>query len=82
MPQLPSGLHFAFNTGPLVRLIEGAVKGIFVHDLMAIETVDDLFEYIDIFYFRPKSEQYKEWEYGVWSTVPPQDLEAYPVVLT
>jgi len=78
MPQLPSGLHFAFNPGSLNRLIKDATKGILVHKLMAIETADDLFEYIDIFYFRPKSEQYKEWEYTVWSTVPPQDLEAYP----
>jgi len=44
---------------------------------MAIETAEDLFEYIDIFYFRPKSEHYKEWEYAEWSTIPPQDLEAY-----
>jgi hypothetical protein len=78
MPQLPSGLHFALDPTPLTDLVRAVFHSKQVHDLMAIEHMGHLLEYIDIMYFRPVSHGGMPYECAQNSDRPPTDLEPYP----
>lgn len=52
MPMLPSGRHIGLKRISLDRMIEDAVQGHSVHKLMAIESIEQLFTYIDVMYFK------------------------------
>jgi hypothetical protein len=56
MPWLPSGLHFAIDPSPLSQVVEGALQGAFVHELMAIKDCGDIFRHIDVLYFKQRAE--------------------------
>ena len=52
MPMLPSGRHVGLKRISLDRMIEDAVQGYFVHKLMVIESVEQLFPYLDVIYYK------------------------------
>jgi len=77
MPQLPSGLHIALDSSPIQTLLDNAIKGFKTHELMAIESIDQLFSHIDILYFRSRKDKSKEILLATFSMVPPENLEPY-----
>ena len=50
MPQLPSGRHIAIGLDPLNRLIDGIKDNPYVTDLLAIETREHLYRYVELLY--------------------------------
>jgi len=79
MPQLPSGRHVAISAAPLNTLQHDAWQGHRVHEFMSIESVDDLYPYLEVMYFRPKDgKEIEQYEFGAHSNLPPEDLEPYP----
>lgn len=52
MPQLPSGQHIGLDPSPLQSIVNNAYDGIQAHELMAIETMDQLFKHINILFYR------------------------------
>jgi len=77
MPELPSGRHFALGTGPLSELLESVTDGFRIHELMAIETPEDLSRYLEIYYFRPCGEDEEATEYTEASLTPPDGMIPY-----
>lgn len=59
MPQLPSGRHVALDPSPLQDLVSSAYSKISTHELMEIESTNQLFSYINILYFLPKDNNSK-----------------------
>jgi hypothetical protein len=78
MPCLPSGLHFAIDPSPLSQLVEGALQGAFVHELMAIKDCGDIFRHIDVLYFKQRAEDPGEYRFAAESIARPEGLEPYP----
>ena len=78
MPQLPSGRHIDLDPSPLVKLIENANSGIFVHDLMAIKHPEDALQHVGVLYYRPKKEDGSDLPMAKHSSLPPADLKPYP----
>lgn len=77
MPQLPSGRHVALDPSALQTIVDGAFEGIAAHELMAIESENDLFSHIMVLYFRPKPGEGSPLPLAKGSLAPPQDLEPY-----
>ena len=78
MPCLPSGLHFAIDPSPLRELVEGALQGAFVHDLMAIKDCCGIFRYVAVLYFKQRVEDPGEYQFAAGSIARPEGLEPYP----
>jgi hypothetical protein len=76
MPQLPSGLHFALDPAPLIKLIDASRQATRVHELMAVEHIGDLFQHVDILYFHPSTDISIDPKYAD-SNRPPSGLESY-----
>lgn len=78
MPQLPSGRHVGLNPSPLVDVLENAYNKWGAHELMAIESINHLFAYIRVLYF--KAEQgygTNGTGYQTFSLVPSDELTPY-----
>ncbi|OYW27776.1 MAG: hypothetical protein B7Z47_06380 [Chthoniobacter sp. 12-60-6] len=78
MPQLPSGQHFALDVERLHKLIEDAFNAQWVHELMAIEKVEDLYPYIGIVLLRPAAKDQVSQVLAEGSLPVPEALEPLP----
>lgn len=79
MPQLPSGKHIGLYPNPLHEILEEAYNGFKVHELMMIKQQEDLFQYIEVLYFKLKEEsEFRDDRYFSFSVVPPEELMPYP----
>lgn len=56
MPMLPSGRHVAFRLLPLNDLLADAVNILKVHKVLAIQSVEDLYPYVEIIWLIPEGE--------------------------
>ena len=75
MPKLPSGLHIAADAGSLRKIVEEAQDGIRVAPLLSIDTIPQLFHYIDVIFFRSRTGKTPG---NYLHDIPPDDLEPYP----
>jgi hypothetical protein len=53
MPKLPSGLEVAVDPAPLRQLLTEFASPFNAHHLMALQTVDDLFRWLDVLILKP-----------------------------
>ena|SRR5689334_13452194 len=53
MPALPSGRHVAVDPAPLRKLLVDAASPFNAHHLMALQSVDDLFRWLDLLTLAP-----------------------------
>ena len=53
MPTLPSGLEIAVDPAPLRQLLTDFASPFNAHHLMALQTVDDLFRWLDVLTLKP-----------------------------
>ena len=79
MPQLPSGRHVGLDPSPVDALWKDALQAQRVHQLMDIESVDDLLPFVDVIYFRDQdtSEDWSKRMHEGADQLPPR-LEPYP----
>ena len=78
MPKLPSGLSVALNASRITKLIVDSRQALDVHHLMAIESLEDIFPYVDVLFLREKTGTVPDPTYAVDSNLIPSELEPYP----
>lgn len=77
MPQLPGGRHIAVKADSLFALCDDAQRGFRVHELMSIESSEQLMNYIDVIFFKAAGTDYKQPQTARGSNAPPEGLVPY-----
>ena len=70
MPQLPSGKHIAIQANGFDSLYDAAFNGTQAHKLMQIQSIEDLYPYIEVIYFVQDIKQQRDDNNTVADTYP------------